>query len=310
MHRGASIAKGYRLNRTAFDVDWRATRTDGTWFAEAAKLLAKSTRRFDAANERRFHSLTSGLRDSETAYLIATGPSARAALDLDLSKGIRIVCNTVILDDELMEHARPDIVTFADPIFHFGPSTYAHSFQRALRRKAAEYDFAIVTVERYASLLKARMPELEERIVGVRLGAPSWTQNLNLLRHLAVRPYPNILTMLMLPLAATFAREIHMIGFDGRAHDAKYFWRHGSDSAARSRSSKRSGSYIPGSSSSTTMITTKSTWADSSICSLGSSSEVGALQPRSPSFMPPLRRRADARRLGPVDPEKALMSRR
>ena len=27
----------------------------------------------------------------------------------------------------------PDIVTFADPIFHFGPSTYAHQFQRALR---------------------------------------------------------------------------------------------------------------------------------------------------------------------------------
>ena len=93
------------------------------------------------------------------SYLIATGPSARTALSLDLCDGVRIVCNTAVLDDELMSHVAPNIVTFADPIFHFGPSTYAHEFQLALVAQAQRHDFTIVTVERFAGLLRSRLPE-------------------------------------------------------------------------------------------------------------------------------------------------------
>ena len=221
------IAKGYRRNRTMFDVDWRTTRGDGIWFAEAAMVLDKGFRRFDEVEARRFRDRTSRWRGAERAYLIATGPSARTALSIDLSDGVRIACNTVVLDDELMAHVAPDIVTFADPIFHFGPSTYAHKFQLALARQARRHDFTIVTVERFAGLLRSQLPQLAERIVAVRMGGSAWTQNLDLLRELAVRPYPNVLTMLMLPLAATFARDIQLIGFDGRHPDETYFWRHG-----------------------------------------------------------------------------------
>ncbi len=59
------------------------------------------------------------------------------------------------------------------------------------------------------------------------MGKPWWPQNYDLSRHLAVKPYPNILTMLMLPLAATFSRTIRLIGFDGRDPSETYFWRHG-----------------------------------------------------------------------------------
>ena len=108
------------------------TRTDGTWFAELAHRAVAATAGFDGERVDRFRAPTEHLVGSPTAYLVATGPSAREALDIDMSDGVRIVCNTAILDDELMDHVRPHIVTFADPIFHFGPSTYAHAFQRAL----------------------------------------------------------------------------------------------------------------------------------------------------------------------------------
>ncbi|MEM9610535.1 MAG: FkbM family methyltransferase [Actinomycetota bacterium] len=225
--RWAKASTSFRRNRTFFDVDWVRTRGDGSWFAEGARQLSRS-RSYDPEEQRLFRARTGRLRGADKAYLVATGPSARMALDMDLDDGLTIACNTVVLDDELMEHSRPDILTFADPIFHFGPSTYAHEFQRALRKQAAIHDFTIVTMERYADLLRSRMPELEGRIVGVRMGKPEWPQNLNLWDRLSVRPYPNILTMLMLPLAATFSRSIGMVGFDGRAPDETYFWRHGS----------------------------------------------------------------------------------
>jgi hypothetical protein len=222
------ISKHYRHHRTQFVVDWSNTRQDGIWFAEAALAMSRSTRSFNTKSSERFRARTHRLRGVNTAYLVGTGPSARAALDLDMSDGARIVCNTVVIDDELMAHVRPHIVTFADPIFHFGPSTYAAAFQGALVQQADRYDFTIVTTERYAALLAAQLPQLSDRIVGVREIPIEQANNFDLIDELAVRPYPNIVTMLMLPLAATFSDHVTMIGFDGRAPDETYFWRHGS----------------------------------------------------------------------------------
>lgn len=297
------VATGYRRNKTMFDVDWVTTRRDGIWMAEAAIVLANGVRRFDAHDARRFRDRTAHLVGAERAYLIATGPSARTALDRDLSDGVRIVCNTVVLDDELMAHVDPDIVTFADPIFHFGPSTYAHEFQRALERQARRHDFTIVTIERYASLLADRMPQLADRIVGVRQGNHGWRQNLDLLHELAVRPYPNILTMLMLPLATTFSRDIQMIGFDGRRPDETYFWRHGA-TVQLHRELEDIKSVHPG-------------FFDLDYTDYYTE-HVNALElllrrveqrgitvsPSTPSFMAPLRRRAQMRGLDPLAPKK------
>lgn len=222
------IQRGYRRTRTSFLVDWNETRSDGSWFAECAYVLSSRTRQFSPDEKSRFLRRTESLEGVDRAYLLGTGPSARAALDVDMSDGVRIACNTFVLDDELMDAVRPDILTFADPIFHFGPSTYAGAFQDAVERQAECHDFTIVTVERYADLLRARMPQLADRVVGVRMNPSKAPANMDLNRQLAVHPFPNILTMLMLPLAATFATDIRLLGFDGRAPDEGYFWRHGS----------------------------------------------------------------------------------
>lgn len=223
----ATLKPRYRLDRTLFSIDWQGIRLGAARLADAARIVGQG-RQFDRSQAAAFSRLAERLGRAPFAYLVGTGPSARRALDHDLSDGVRIVCNTVVLDDELMAHVRPDILAFADPIFHFGPSTYAQRFQEAVVAQAAKHEFAIVTTERNVPLLRAHAPEIAERVIGLRQGNASWPDNLDLRAHPAVRPYPNVLTMLMLPVAATMARQIALIGFDGRDPRDDYFWRHGS----------------------------------------------------------------------------------
>lgn len=223
----ASVRGKYRINRTLMEIDWERRRLGASWLAELAKVLTNGYE-FDARKaQSQVMDLVAKHGQAERAYLLATGPSARAALEHDLTDGVRIACNTFILDDELMAHADPDVVTFADPIFHFGPSTYAQRFQDALVARAQEYDFTIVTTERFAPLLRAHAPTLRDRVVGLRQGRTNWPTNFDLEYEPGVKPYPNILTMLMLPIATTLARSAELFGFDGRDPDENYFWKHG-----------------------------------------------------------------------------------
>ncbi len=222
----ASARSGYRPQRTLFNVGWRGTRFGAASIAEAARVVGQG-RQFDQVQARGIGDLVARIGPADVAYLVGTGPSARTALERDLSDGVRIVCNTIVLDGELMDHVRPQVLTFADPIFHFGPSTYAQRFQRAVVEQAKRHDFTVVTTERDAPLLRAHAPEIADRVIGLRLGPAKWPDNFDLVAHPAVRATANVLTMLMLPLAATLARSIGLIGFDGRDPDDDYFWRHG-----------------------------------------------------------------------------------
>ena len=65
---------------------------------------------------------------------------------------------------------------------------------RALLSRRAVHDFTIVTLEHFAELLRSRLPHLSDRIVGVRLGKPSWPQNYDLMsapRRQAVSEHPD-----------------------------------------------------------------------------------------------------------------------
>lgn len=223
----ASIKRRYRALRSLFIIDWQGSRMGAARLADLGRILGQG-RAFDRSQVEAFGRLAERVGRAPRAYLVGTGPSARTALDRDLSDGIRIICNTVVLDDELMDHVRPHILAFADPIFHFGPSTYAQRFQQAVVEQSRKHDFSIVTTEHYAPLLRAHNPEIAERVIALRHGKKTWPDNFDLVAHPAVLPYANVLTILMLPLGASFARSVGLIGFDGRNPDENYFWRHGS----------------------------------------------------------------------------------
>lgn len=210
----ASLKAGYESGRTLFTVDWSATPSAAASMAEAARVISIG-RKFDRSQAERFRELADRIGPHESAYLVGPGHSARAALDRDLSGGARVVDGSVVLDDELMAHVRPHVLTFVDPGSSVGPSASAQRFQRALVEQAGKHDFGVVTTERNAPLLGALVPEIAGRIIGVRVGPSGWPDNVDLRANLAVRAYPDLLTTLMLPIAATLSRSIRLIGFDG-----------------------------------------------------------------------------------------------
>ncbi|NRB72746.1 MAG: hypothetical protein HRU46_00145 [Verrucomicrobiales bacterium] len=166
-------------------------------------------------------------RDYSKAAVIATGPSFDWYSEFDFGDQFVVTCNSAIVNREMMEQVQPELVVFADPIFHFGPSQYAGKFRASLLEAASEFEFKIAIPEMYAFLFLASFPEFENRTIFLpsRPDLPEF--NLDLCGDFIVRTTKNILTYLMLPLAGSVAKEIKVLGCDGRAlKEDSYFWGH------------------------------------------------------------------------------------
>jgi hypothetical protein len=157
--------------------------------------------------------------------VFGTGPSRRDVTPKTLDADLVIACNSAVRDAKWIEEWKPQLIVFADPVFHFGPSRYAEEFRTDLRAAVDIADSYVVIPDEYGPLLERHMPDLGDRLIGleaVRTGeflAPS-------LSRLAVARTSNVLTYLMLPLAAALGEEIAIAGCDGRDPNDDYFWRH------------------------------------------------------------------------------------
>lgn len=173
----------------------------------------------------------------DRSYIVATGPSFdRYRSYDDLAESFVITCNSAVIDREFMKYARPKLVVFGDPVFHFGPSRYASEFRARLRASAAEFDFKIAVTEKYCFLFEHCFPELMERVVFVpadgRLPHFQWRLD----RNFMVKSTKNILTLLMMPVAASVSRNLRILGCDGRRlAEEGYFWGHSSSAQINDR---------------------------------------------------------------------------
>jgi hypothetical protein len=158
------------------------------------------------------------------ALALGTGPSATELDPSQVTADIRIVCNSAVRDMDLITTLQPDAICFADPVFHFGPSSYAAAFRDDLRKALAACDALAVVPERYAGLLLAHMPELRDRLVSLDDTADDWLWPSE--TNARVRMSGNVLTYLMLPVAFALVDEVDVGGCDGRVQTENYFWKH------------------------------------------------------------------------------------
>ena len=177
---------------------------------------------------RRFEKLHSEFHGSDTAYVLVTGPMLTGAIAEPLeANAVKIICNSIVKDNELLDRIRPDILVFADPVFHFGPSKYAEEFRQhvriALRRFPKCY---CIVPEMFAAFLEGHLGEFSSRIIGMPLARGS--SNFAIPDRMHVKVTDNIMTLLMLPLAAALSRKVVIIGADGREKSEKYYWKHNS----------------------------------------------------------------------------------
>ena len=165
-------------------------------------------------------------RPGASAFVLATGPSARLVDPEAVSADVRITCNSAVRDLDLLRALRPDVICFGDPVFHYGPSRYAAAFRRDLLRAVDETDALLVTPELWAGLLLAHHPELAERLIILRVlkGKPAWHWPTP--ERMTVRMTNNVLTQPMLPIAFALSDQVEIAGCDGRQPTENYFWRH------------------------------------------------------------------------------------
>jgi glycosyltransferase involved in cell wall biosynthesis len=196
------------------------------WQVETGLHLLRDKELLIRENQLKFERFAKRLGKYKRAYVMATGPSVSRYRLYDYSESLGIVCNSVILDEELMATVRPKILVFADPIFHFGPSQYAAEFRAKLRESAVRHDYTICIPFKYYALFVAAMPELASRTIGIPFKERQ-SFNFDLSEEFSVRTTANILTLLLIPLATTFSDRVSVLGCDGRPlKDNGYFWNH------------------------------------------------------------------------------------
>lgn len=175
---------------------------------------------------------------TRTAYVFGTGPSLEQAMDMDVSGALRIVCNTTVRNKALLEHLRPQIIVAADPALHYGVSRYAVAFREHLEEAMHRHGSYLFMPMGYYPLFVRHYPHLAPRTVGVPV-VPAQAENISwdLVERFQIACYANILTLFLMPLGATLAEEIRVVGCDGRnplpsGDDANPspFWQHHKDS--------------------------------------------------------------------------------
>ncbi|MDA8019802.1 MAG: hypothetical protein MPN21_20365, partial [Thermoanaerobaculia bacterium] len=182
-----------RRGTQCFRVDKHQVRLEGSFYIEAGFRNEKDSEQIDERNRAAFQSMRERLGPFERAYVFGTGPSADLYPRFDFDDGLAVVCNTIVKDRDLMDHVRPKILCFADPIFHFGCSRYAARFRDEVEQAAERHDFTICIPRKYFALFVDLLPDLESRTIGIPVD-PHRSFNLDLSETFELKSIDNVLT--------------------------------------------------------------------------------------------------------------------
>jgi hypothetical protein len=177
-----------------------------------------------------FMRLAAKFSSCDSAYCLLTGPSIKNYGKINFrGNSIKIICNSNVRNSKLLDHINgPDVITFADPIFHFGANDYSLLFRKTVMEIVMQYNSYVLVPLFNVPLLLSWFPSLRNNIIGLETLPGSF--NLSKPDSMWVKATDNIFTMLMLPFALTFADTVYIAGADGRENNEKYFWKFGSDS--------------------------------------------------------------------------------
>lgn len=222
---GRFSARAVRQLRSLFFLDptFYSGVEAGTWGTFSTLLRDEP----EDDSEELFRRFRSDVEAATRAYVFATGPSLDKAMEMEFEEdSITIICNSIVRDDALLEHLDPDVLVFADDVFHFGPSEYAARFREDMESTLEQYDCRAIVPKRFQGLMAAHYPHLEFiGIEGQNVDEPIFpTPN-----KLEVMSTGNIMTLFMLPIASSLAEEVFIVGADGRKENESYFWEHNDD---------------------------------------------------------------------------------
>lgn len=205
------------------DPEYWSTIEAGTWSSVGHRLRKEGRDR--SANL--YRRLEDRFCDVARSYVFATGPGLAEALQFDFPEGpLKIVCNSIVRNRSMLDHIDPDVLVFADPVFHFGPSKYADRFRQDAIATLRRYDCIGVIPEQHLSLMNGHYPDVDfVALRGENLNEPNFPTH----DDLRVMGTNNVMTLFMLPIASALTEQVNIIGADGREKNESYFWEHDED---------------------------------------------------------------------------------
>jgi len=161
----------------------------------------------------------------EKSVCFVTGPSFDDYNKFHYDNCVKVICNSIVKNEAFLTYIKgPDVLAFADPVFHMGLNPYGEEFRNSVSKVIADYsDCIIVTTHSCAVMMTHLMPEVSNNLIGFDSSRDSYMIDLE---KMSIYPTDNVLTLLMLPVAALVSKEIAIIGADGREKSEKYFWKH------------------------------------------------------------------------------------
>lgn len=161
------------------------------------------------------------------AAVFGTAPSLESAYDYCFDDCISIICNSTVQNEDLLNHIKPTFITAGDAVSHFGVSLYADHFRRDLCKALKDSDLHYFGTATFGYILAIHYPELKDKFIFIEQkdSGPSY----NFLEKFSAPKLVSTMNIHMLPLAATFADDVYVLGCDGKNPDAgknEDFWSH------------------------------------------------------------------------------------
>ncbi|NPV87543.1 MAG: hypothetical protein HPY45_16220 [Anaerolineae bacterium] len=209
-----------------FNIDYRNNWLDGWEWLQLLKYLQPCSKECLADAKERFVGYVNRLRKMglKKAYVFGTGPSLEKAMSRDWNDGYRIVCNTIVRDEALWRHLAPHFIVAADPIYHFGFTSFARSFRRDLAKCLASSETFFAYPDYCDPIVRRELGEFYSQLLPIPILYPPDRLDIDMTQEFFLPGFNNILTIGLLPLACTLAKEVYFWGFDGRAPNDKLFW--------------------------------------------------------------------------------------
>lgn len=150
--------------------------------------------------------------------LFAPGPSVIEAYSHNFEDSYNVICNSVVKNKKLVNHIKPNLITFADNVAHFSESIFSREFRENVVNIVREFKADILIPRDFMPLLCNHFPELLDSTIGIETKT-SEEFNFPTADSFWIKNTGNIATKLMIPFVSSVINNISMFGFDGRSNN-------------------------------------------------------------------------------------------
>lgn len=173
-------------------------------------------------SKKNFKDLKSKLLLKKNSLILLTGPSLDHLKKKEISeKFITIGVNDIIKKNDLMDKISLNILCFTDPNLFFGASNYAVDYYQNLKIFLKKHKETYIFIEKMSMpYVNIYLNEFIDRIIGIeRINKHDFSYNIPNLNNFFIKigKYQgrNIATSFAIPIAASFSKNIYVVGADG-----------------------------------------------------------------------------------------------